>query len=214
MSKRVIVGFMKRPIAELLTMAVKTGAEAERVHAAHEAWQILRRKQGYVTHRIYVRANEPLQQLEYSEWDSKKAVDGARQHLQGTPLMRRARETLAAAPQRLVVELAGPVTSTKGIDLPEQAIAVTAVGRLRAESAAWRAQEDALWKTLSGQPGHLTHLLFRGFEAPLLVGSLSHWEDAAAFELAMAAVNDAVGAGATDALAAAFEYVVYRPARD
>jgi heme-degrading monooxygenase HmoA len=205
---------MKRPIAELLTMAVKAGTEAEQLHSAHEAWQILRRKQGYVTHRIYACANDPLQQLEYSEWESKKAADGARQYLQGTPLMRRARTALAAAPQRLIVELVGPITSTKGIDLPEQAVAVAAIGRRREESAAWRGQEEALWKALAGQPGYLTHLLFRGFETPLLVGSLSHWADATAFEQALAEVNGSMGADATDALAAPFEHVVYRPARD
>jgi heme-degrading monooxygenase HmoA len=208
--KTAIVDTMKRPIAELLTITVKAGAEADRAQYEHEAWQILRRKQGYVTHRIYVRVNDPLQRLEYSEWESKKAVDGARQYVQGTPLMRRARAALAAAPQRLIVEPVGPVTSTKGIELPEQAVAASAVGQVRAETGAWRTQQEALWKALSGQPGHLAHLLFQGFETPLLVGSLSHWTDAAAFERALAACDTASAAG--DALAAPFSYVVYRAA--
>ena len=53
---------MKRPIAELLVMTVNAGAEVERGRLEHEAWQILRRKQGYVTHRIYQHLDNPLLQ--------------------------------------------------------------------------------------------------------------------------------------------------------
>src|SRR6266852_2274713 len=102
---------MKRPVAELLTLTVRAGAEEERAQCEREAWQILRRKQGYVTHRIYRHAADPLRRLVYSEWESKKAVDGARQHLHGTPLMRRARAALASAPQRVIMELVGALTS-------------------------------------------------------------------------------------------------------
>ncbi len=195
-------------------MTVNAGAEAERGHLEQEAWQILRRKQGYVTHRIYQHLSQPLQRLVYSEWESTKAVDGARQHLQGTPLMRRARATLSAAPQRLVLELAGPLTSTKGLDLPEGAVAVTLLAHLRPEVRQWREKEQAFWKTLSNQPGHVTHVLFRGLDDPLLVGSFSHWADANTFQQALAQVDGAAAAGVADALAEPQHYVLYKLLRD
>jgi quinol monooxygenase YgiN len=184
---------MKRPIAELLTIQVKPDAGSERRQAEQETWQILRRKQGYVTHRIYQHASDPLQWLLYSEWESKKAVDGARQHLQATPLGRRARAALAAAPQRLVLDLVGPVTSTKGLDLPESAVAATMMKRLAGEAGAWHADEARLWTVLLKQAGHIAHVLFRGFDDPLLVGSLSHWLDASTLDAALAHMNSLEG---------------------
>src|SRR5215510_4729178 len=109
---------MKRPIAEFLSMTVRSGAEAERAQCEHEAWQILRRKQGYVTHRIYQSVRDPLQRLVYSEWESAKALDGARQHLQGTPLLLCAGTATTGAPERHLMELTGQITSTKGLSLP------------------------------------------------------------------------------------------------
>jgi heme-degrading monooxygenase HmoA len=175
---------MKRPIAELLTMTISADAESIRSQYEHEAWQILRRKQGYVTHRLYRGLTEPLQRLVYSEWESKKALDGARQHLQGTPLQRRARAALSVAPQRLLVELGGPVTSTKGLDLPSGAVAGNVLVRLAPRAEASHGADERLWKALSSQPGHLATVVFRGFEDPLLLGWLSHWADAELFEQA------------------------------
>jgi heme-degrading monooxygenase HmoA len=201
---------MKRPIAELLTMTLKAGAEAERGQYEREAWQILRRKQGYVTHRIYQQRDDPLARLVYSEWESKKTVDGARQYLQGTPLMRRARSVLANAPQRWVVELVGAITSTKGLDLPDSAIAVTAIGRLAADGGRWREAEEPLAKLLSGQPGHITHVLLRGFDQPTLAGSVSHWVDAEAFEKARAQLDGVTAGHFSEPVA----YVLYDPVRE
>lgn len=205
---------MKRPIAELVTITLNAGAEAERTHVDHETWQILRRKQGYVTHRIYEHLTNPLQRLIYSEWDSIKAVDGARQHLQGTPPMRRARTTLAASAQRLVLEIAGPITSTKGLDLPDNAIAASAVARLDTTPDGWREKEQELWKVLAGQPGHITHMLLRGIDDRQLVGSLSHWADADAFQHALTHIDGGVAAGVNDTLSAPVAYVLYKWLRD
>jgi heme-degrading monooxygenase HmoA len=205
---------MKRPIAELFVMTLNPGAEAERAHVEHEAWQILRRKQGYVTHRIYRHLTNPLQRLVYSEWESAKAVDGARHPLQGTPLMRHARTTLAAAPQRSLLEIAGPITSTKGLDLPEGAVAASALARLTAPSASWREKEQHVWKTLASQPGHVTHVLLRGIHDRLVVGSLSHWANADVFQKALAQVEPGVAAAINDALTAPLEYVCYGLLRD
>ncbi len=191
-------------------MTLKPGAEAQRRQAEHEAWQILRRKQGYVTHRIYQEVNAPLRRLVYSEWESTKAVDGARQHLQGTPLMRRARSTLAAGPRRLLVDLVGPVTSTKGLELPEAAIAVALTGRLAEPDESWQSRTVELWKILADRPGHITHVLFRGADDPLLVGSLSHWNDATAFD---AALEHAKAQG-KEALPPDFAAVHYKLVRD
>lgn len=201
---------MRRPIAEFLTISVQAGAETERAVAEHQTWQILRRKQGYVTHRMYERCGQPLQRLVYSEWESKKALDGARQHLHGTPLMRRARATLAAPPQQLVVELVGPITSTKGLDLPESAVA--ACGITQAGTPPWRELEEQLPKALSEQPGHVTHVLFRGFEDQTLSGLFSHWADSHAFEQsgsALAGISDTVAA-----FTGALDYVLYSPRHD
>jgi heme-degrading monooxygenase HmoA len=184
---------MKRPIAELLTLQLKPDAASEHRQAEQETWQILRRKQGYVTHRIYQYASDPLQWLVYSEWESKKVVDGARQHLQATPLGRRARATLAKSPQRLILDLVGPVTSTKGLDLPESAVAATMMKRLPDDASTWHEREARLWMALSKQAGHITHVLFRGFDDPLLVGSLSHWSDASALDAALAHMNSIDG---------------------
>ena len=204
----------RRPIAELLIITLNAGTEAERAHVDHEAWQILRRKQGYITHRIYRHLTNPLQRLVYSEWEGVKAVDGARQHLQGTPLMRRARAALAAAPQRLVLEIAGPITSTKGLDLPDDAVAASAVARLKAPLDSWRVTEQEFWKTLASQPGHITHVLLRGVDDGSVVGSLSHWAGADAFQTALAHVDRSVAARVSEALSSPLEYVLYGLLRD
>jgi len=205
---------MKRPIAEFLVITLNAGSEAEQARAEHEAWQILRRKQGYVTHRLYQQLDNPLAHLVYSEWESTKAVDGARQHLQGTPLMRRARATLAGPPQRLLFEISGPITSTKGLDLGDTAVAASGVARLKAPSDSWRLTEQKLWALLASQPGHITHILLRGIGNPLVVGSVSHWADSAAFQTALAQVDGAVGAAAAEALAGPVDYVQYKLLRD
>jgi len=205
---------MKRPIAELLVLTLNPGAEVERAQVEREAWQILRRKQGYVTHRIYRHLTNPLQRLVYSEWESAKAVDGARQHLEGTPLMRRARTTLAASPRRSLLDITGPITSTKGLDLPDGAVAVSAVARLHTATDTWREKEQGFWKALAGQPGHLTHILLRGIDDRSIVGSLSHWADADLFQKALAQIDPGVAAAIHDALTGAVEYVLYGLLRD
>lgn len=192
-------------------MTLKAGAEVERAQHEQAAWQILRRKQGYVTHRVYQDSNEPQRRLVYSEWESAKAVDGARQHLQGLPLMRRARATLTAAPQRLVVELVGPITSTKGLDLSPDAEAVCALGRLSAVPDDWRVREEQLSKLIAAQPGYVTAVVFRGFTDALVVGSFSHWANAAAAATAGAEIARATGG---DPLVTPVQCVRYRIVRD
>jgi len=186
---------MKRPIAELLLMTLKPGTEAERAQSEHAAWQILRRKQGYVTHRIYLHTAQPLQRLVYSEWESKKAVDGARQYLQGTPLMRQARASLAAAPQRQIMEFVGPITSTKGLDLPDGAIGALA-SEQTSDVAAWQTGAEQRWKILAHQAGHLTHVIWRSLDEGGTVGSFSHWSSAAAFQAALAQATASQGESA------------------
>ena len=205
---------MKRPIAEFVNVTLNAGSEAEHARFEHEAWQILRRKQGYVTHRIYQRLGSPLDRLVYSEWESAKAVDGARQPLQGTPLMRRARATIAGAPRRVLREIVGPITSTKGLDLGDGAIAASAIGHLKGATDSWRASEQELWKALASQPGHITHVLLRRIGEPLEVGSFSHWTDSQAFQAALARVDSAAGAGIAEALTAPLDYVLYGLLRD
>jgi heme-degrading monooxygenase HmoA len=200
---------MKRPIAELLTMTINADAESTRSQYEHEAWQILRRKQGYVTHRLYRGFTEPLQRLVYSEWESKKALDGARQHLQGTPLQRRARAALSVAPQRLLVELGGPVTSIKGLDLPSGAVAGNVLVRLATQPEPSHGADERLWKALSGQPGHLATVVFHGFEDPRLLGWLSHWADAELLESARKHFEEMATGEATAQLAQPLECAVY-----
>ena len=205
---------MKRPIAELLTMTINAGAESARSQYEHEAWQILRRKQGYVTHRLYQGLIEPLRRLVYSEWESKKALDGARQHLQGTPLQRRARSALSAAPQRLLVELGGPVTSTKGLDLPSGAVAGNVFVRLAVHGEPSHGADERLWKALSSQAGHLATVVFHGFEDPLLLGWLSHWADAELFEKARGRFEEIATGGDATQLAQPLECAAYTLQRD
>jgi len=205
---------MKRPIAELLVVTLNPDAEAAHAHVEREAWQILRRKQGYVTHRIYRHLSSPLQRLIYSEWESAKAVDGARQHLQGTPLMRRTRTMLAASPQRSVLAIAGPITSTKGLDLPDNAVAASAIAQLNTATDSWREKEQNLWTALASQPGHLTHLLLRGIDNHLVVGSLSHWADADVFQKALVQIDPGITAAINGALTTGVEYVLYGLLRD
>jgi heme-degrading monooxygenase HmoA len=200
---------MKRPIAELLSMTINPGGESTRAQYEHETWQILRRKQGYVTHRFYQGLTEPLQRLVYSEWGSKKALDGACQHLQGTPLQRRARSALSATPQRLIVELGGPVTSTKGLDLPSGAVAVNVLVRLASHAEPSQSVHERLWRVLSSQEGHLATVVFHGFEDPLLLGWLSHWADAERFEKACSHFEEIATAGCATQLAQPLEYVAY-----
>ena len=197
---------MKRPIAEFQTMTLQAGTEAAWLRDEHESWQILRRKPGYIAHHLYQAVHERQQRLVYSEWETKKALDGARQFLQGTPLARRIRTTLAAPPERLIVELVGPVTSTKGLDLPQTAVAVTATVRLSATTAITHEQHAALGKSLATQAGHITHVMFRGFDDPALVGMFSYWQDATALEKAIASAN---GSDTSPS----FQYVQYAPLR-
>ncbi len=201
---------MKRPIAELLMTSLTVGAEAAHAQYEQETWQILRRKQGYKTHRIYHDLAAPLQRLVYSEWDSKKALDGARQHLHGTPLMRRGRATLAAAPRQVVVEITGPVTSTKGLELSPEAVALLLLARLETHSGAWQAHADAVWKEISAHTGHLATVVFHGFDDPALIGWLSHWTDAAALEHARAGFEATLARHAGVALATPPECTTYR----
>jgi heme-degrading monooxygenase HmoA len=205
---------MKRPIAELLTMTVNAGAESSRAQYEREAWQILRRKQGYVTHRLYQGLTEPLRRFVYSEWESKKALDGARQHLQGTPLQRRARSALSAAPQRVIVELGGPVTSAKGVHLPSGAVAVNVLGRLASSAELPHSADEKLWKALSDQEGHLATVVFHGFQDPLLLGWLSHWADAELFEKARIHFEEIVTAAGAAQLAQPLEYAAYTQLND
>jgi quinol monooxygenase YgiN len=200
---------MKRPIAEFWTLTIQPDAAAEWLQHAHEAWEILRRKQGYVIHRLYGGIQEPQQRLLYSEWESKKALDGARQYLQSTPLMRRARSALTAPPQRLVVELVGPITSTKGLALPADAIAVRATTRFSGDAATWRLEEEQLWKALAAHPAHLSHVLFRGFDDASVAGAFSHWVDATAVETARVEMDQLTGMGDVAPRAAGWEYALY-----
>jgi heme-degrading monooxygenase HmoA len=197
---------MKRPIAEFRTMTLQA-TEAEWLRDEHETWQILRRKPGYVTHHLYQALPEQPQRLVYSEWENSKALDGARQLLQGTPLVRRARAALVAPPARMVVELIGPVTSTKGLDLPATAVAVTAMTRIQADTPGAQERHAKLGKTLTDQPGHITHVLFRGFHDATLVGAFAHWQDLATLDKAIASVNGLSPAELLPELA----YVRYRP---
>jgi len=200
---------MKRPIAELRTLLVRTGAEAEWLRDEQEVWQILRRKPGYATHHLYRASREHEQRLVYSEWESKKALDGARQFLGGTPLGRRLQATLSAGPERMAVELLGPVTSTKGLDLPDGALAATAIVRLPPSTTLTPEQYTAVGKQLMKQTGHLTQVLFRGFDQPAVVGVLCYWQDTAALERAIAALPQIEVDGHKLALA----YLPYEPLR-
>jgi len=201
---------MKRRIAELRTVMLRAGAEPQWFRDEHETWQILRRKPGYVTHHLYQDKQQPQHRLVYSEWESKKTLEGARQFLGGTALGRRLRATLSGAPERLVVELVGPITSTKGLDLPENAIAATAVTRLPSSGSGTSDPHTTLGNHLAAKVGHITHLLFRGFEDPEVVGLISYWQDAAVFDAAIASVTESAIAGAQAALA----YVRYEPLRN
>lgn len=187
-------------------MTVQDGTEAEWLRAEHETWQILRRKPGYVTHHIYQGARDRAERLVYSEWESKKALDGARQFLQGTPLARRTRFAL---PKRLVVELVGPVTSTKGLDLPETAVAMTTVAQLLAPTPGAPEQHPKLAKLLASESGHLTQVMFRGFDDPSLVGVFSHWQDLPTLEHAIASLNSLEPADLPQALV----HTPYEPLR-
>ncbi len=184
----------KRPIAELLMLPIREDATAERVQCEREMWQILRRKQGHVAQRLYRRADAPHLWLAYGEWESKRILDGVRQQLQATPLFRRAQATLAGPAERTIVELVGPITSTKGLDLPEGAVAVVSTMQVAASPAPsppLRTREDAAWQHLAKQPGYLTHLLFRGFHDPSRLGALSHWSSGDSFGAAIATLGTA-----------------------
>lgn len=200
---------MKRPIAELLTMTINPGAESTRAQYEREAWQILRRKQGYITHRLYQGLTEPLQRLVYSEWESKKALEGARQHLQGTPLQRRARAALSAAPRRLIAELSGPVTSVKGLDLPPGAVATIVIVRLADHPELSHDADERLWKALSSHGGHLATVVFHEFDDPLVLGWFSHWADAEHLEKARCHFEEMATAAATTQPAQPLECFAY-----
>jgi heme-degrading monooxygenase HmoA len=203
---------MKRPIAELRTVTLLAGTDAGWLRDEHETWQILRRKPGYVVHRLYQTGPDDRQRLVYSEWDSKKALDGARHFLQGTPLARRARAALAASPELLTVELVGPVTSTKGIDLPEHACAATVLARLPVASPTASDRLAQLGKSLASQTGHITNVLFRGYDNPALLGALSHWQDDVTLHAALVALNG-LDLGELQPHLVHVQYVPLRPSR-
>jgi quinol monooxygenase YgiN len=205
---------MKKPIAEFLHITIQSGAELARRQHDHEAWQILRRKQGYVTHRLYQTADEPLRWLIYSEWESHKALAGARQYLQTTPLMRRARLLLSAPPQQLIVEIGGRTASTKGIQLPEGAVGTVALMHLPNDGDPWPSLEEKLWRTLSDQPGHLGNITFHAVHDPLMAGSFSHWSDRAAFQKARHCFDNLAAVADAHSVASPVEIVIYTSLRD
>lgn len=128
--------------------------------------------------------------------------------------MRHARALLAAPPQRMVLEIAGPITSTKGLDLPDNSVAACALAQVKAPAETWRDREQGLWKTLARQPGYLTHVLLRGVEDHLAVGSISHWANGEAFHKALGQVDAGVLAEINEVLTGPIEYVLYRLLRD
>jgi quinol monooxygenase YgiN len=193
-------------------MKVRPETTKERTLCDREMWEILRRKQGYVTHRRYCREDASNIWLLYSEWESKRMADGARQLLQATPLYRRGQTMLIEPASRLSVELIGTATSTKGLELSDEAIAAVWRARIRVAQSAVRAAEEAWWKLLAAQSGHLNHVLFRIFDDPLELGAMSHWESRAAFEDAIAASRSVPDADMlTPLLTVPLAYTVYLP---
>ena len=79
--------------------------------------------------------------------------------------------------------------SSSRLTEPETAIAATAVARLLGPPSAAQERHAKLGTILAHQPGHLTHVLFRGFDDPAVLGAFSHWQDATALDKAIAALN-------------------------
>ncbi len=174
----------KRPVAEFIEEHLAPEHERDHATVLREMWGILRRKQGYIVHRIYQHAEEPLIWLVYAEWESRQAANGARQRLQETPLFRRARSTITGTSIRSFLELSGAVTSTKGLDLDQGAVAVLDHARRTALDTGWRDIEQAFWKQAEAQTGYLAHVTFRGIDDERTVGALSHWISDSAYEAA------------------------------
>src|SRR5271154_1884692 len=102
-----------RSVIELQRLEVKPESADEALRLIRELWEILRRKQGCVTHRLY-HAPDRSHWLAYSEWQSLPQLSGARRELARSPLYRRLHSMLAQSSER-ANEPFGSVLSTHGV---------------------------------------------------------------------------------------------------
>lgn len=166
---------------ELQRLQFAPKREDEGVRLCRELWEILRRKKGCLTHRLYRAEGKEGLWLVCSEWESLAELAGARRELARSPLYRRLHSMLSASSER-AYEPFGAVRSSRG------AGGVQAMLVIDFETAPDDA-EKAL-DFLREAPGYLAHIEMRqaGESATLrCIALFGSQQDAASCAQALAA---------------------------
>lgn len=172
-----------RAVIELQRLEAKPENADEAIRLVRELWEILRRKQGCVVHRLYRSASERLRWLAYSEWQSLPQLSGARRELARSPLYRRMHSMLASSSER-VNEPFGPVLSIHGIGFgPETAALLIRFEQSPEEPA----QAIGFIRELSG---YVSHITMREVGAPDALVCLAHFDSAANAAAAESAIRE------------------------
>jgi quinol monooxygenase YgiN len=172
-----------RAVIELQRLEVKPESADEAIRLVRELWEILRRKQGCVVHRLYRAPGERLRWLGYSEWQSLPQLSGARRELARSPLYRRMHSMLAQSNER-AHEPFGPVLSIHGVSFgPETAALIIRFEQSPDEPA----QAMAFVRELAG---YVSHITMRELGAPDALVCLAHFDSAANAAAAVSAISE------------------------
>lgn len=152
----------------------------EGLRLCRELWEILRRKKGCITHRLYHAEDDDRLWLVCSEWESLAELAGARRELARSPLYRRLHATLDGSSER-AYEPFGAVRSSRGAGGVQAALVID-----------FETQPDnpeealAFLREAPGQLAHIPMLEVAGGRTLRCVALFSSHEDAAACAQALA----------------------------
>ena len=172
-----------RPVVELQRLEIKRDNADEALRLIRELWEILRRKQGCVTYRLYHSPDDRSRWMAYSEWQSLPQLSGARRELARSPLYRKMHSMLAQSSER-VHEPFGTVLSTHGVSFGSETTAV--VARFE-KSPAEPADAMAFLQELSG---YVSHITMRELGASDVLVCVAHFDSAANASAAESAIKD------------------------
>jgi quinol monooxygenase YgiN len=172
-----------RPVVELQRLEVKPDSADEALRLLRELWEILRRKQGCVVHRLYHSPDDRSRWLAYSEWQSLPQLSGARRELARSPLYRKMHSMLAQSSER-VHEPFGAVLSTHGVSFGPETTAVVARFEKSPDEPA-----HAL-EFLQELSGYVSHITMRELGAPEVLVCVAHFDSGANAAAAESAIKD------------------------
>lgn len=172
-----------RAVIELQRLEVKPESADEALRLIRELWEILRRKQGCVAHRLYHAPSDRLHWLAYSEWQSLPQLSGARRELARSPLYRRLHSMLSQSSER-ANEPFGSVLSTHGVSFgPDTAALIVRFEKGPEEPV------QAL-SFMAELTGYISHITMRELGAAEALVCLVHFDSAANAAAAESAIRE------------------------